>query len=202
MSLLYIIFIQLSSLFLFSFRRTSHFLYFLSLSYVLIIHHFVSFVKTFFIFFIFLLCGVVANITADNISKVKCVIIIFKTANFFVSSIEYIIHTHYLFLSLNPYLFDNYNYTTSEPKVNSFLKVIFLTKSPFVWVVFPLLFKRRKTFVCVLAFAVPLVHVFCELFVHFVATNKNIFLNHCVTQCRVFFYIIRIVCNKCVNAFC
>lgn len=143
MSLLYIIFIQLSSLFflffLISFRRTSHFLYFLSLSYVLIIHHFVSFVKT---FFYFLLCGVVANITADNISKVKCVIIIFKTANLFVSSIEYIIHTHYLFLSLNPYLFDNYNYITSEPKVNSFFKSYFFNKVPIYLGRYPLYLKR------------------------------------------------------------
>lgn len=196
MSLLYIIFIQLSSLFFiffsadFSFFFTS-FLYLMYLLYITLFH----LSRGFLTFFIFLLCDIISNITADNISKVKCVIVIFKTANLFISSIKYIIHTHYLFLSLNLYPFDNYNYTTSKPKVNSFFKSYFFNK---VSGLISTRLNARETFAFL---ALILMTVFCVLLVHCVASFEDFHFNHCITQCRVLFCIVRIICNKCVHTF-
>lgn len=196
MFLLYIIFIQLSSLFFyFLFGGLliffTSFLYLMYLLYITLFH----LSRGFLTFLFFLLCDIIANITADNISKVKCVIIILKTANLFISSIKYIIHTHYLFLSLNLYPFDNYNYITSKPKVNSFFKSYFFNK---VSGLVSARLDARETFAF---FTLILMTVFCVLLVHCIASFEDFHFNHCITQCRVLFCIICIICNKCVHTF-
>lgn len=196
MSLLYIIFIQLSSLFFIFFSAGFSFSllpFFILCTYYTLLCFICQ--EVFLTFLFFLLCGIIANITADNISKVKCVIIILKTANLFISSIKYIIHIHYLFLSSNLYPFDNYNYITSKPKVNSFFKSYFFNK---VSGLVSARLNARETFAFL---ALILMTVFCVLLVHCVTSFEDFHFNHCITQCRVFFCIVCIICNKCVHTF-